>query len=187
MVFMSTQSEVESVVQGSSSPPESPGQGRPAKEAGLPTPAELARIAESYDEEDWFEFLDQMDDVYRRRRDRGDEPDPPVDASRETIAEWKAKGHLFVDRTIRQILFLPKDAPPNEIRLIEVNDRLSGPDLGNGPIGTMNFPLGIDGDRFVLSVADVNSDELEAIKAGRLLMPPGWTLDDHKIFHRRYS
>jgi hypothetical protein len=153
----------------------------------MPSPAELARIVEAYDEEDWFEFLDQMDAVYRHRRERESEPDPPVEAGREPLVDWIARGHLIADRSIREIWFLPKGAPPDEIRLIEVNDRLTGPDPGQGPIGTMSFGLGLEGNPFRLSVADVTSEELERIKAGLLTLPPGWALDDHKIYHRRYS
>jgi len=56
----------------------------------MPTPQELARTAEQYDEEQWFEFLDELDAVSRRRQRRAEEPAPPAAAGRDTMAHWMA-------------------------------------------------------------------------------------------------
>ena len=60
----------------------------------MPTPQELARTAEQYDEEQWFEFLDELDAVSRRRQRRAEEPTPPAAAERDTMAHWMAGKHL---------------------------------------------------------------------------------------------
>ena len=63
----------------------------------MPTPQELARTAEQYDEEQWFEFLDELDAVSRRRQRRAEEPTPPAAAERDTMAHWMARKHLVSD------------------------------------------------------------------------------------------
>jgi hypothetical protein len=89
----------------------------------LPTPQELARTAEQFDQEQWFEFLDELDAVSRRRQRRVEEPAPPATAERETMAYWIARKHLVSDSGVREIWYLPQGSPSDEIRLLEVNDR----------------------------------------------------------------
>src|SRR5207244_2354342 len=77
---------------------------------------------EQIDEEDWYSYLDDVDDEARRLRERSPWPETPRDASRDAVAEWLAKQHFITDTTIREIWYLPQGAPPNEIRFLEVSE-----------------------------------------------------------------
>ena len=44
---------------------------------------------------------------------------------RETQAKWYAKRHMDIDDGVVQILYLPTNAPPREIRFLEVNRMIS--------------------------------------------------------------
>lgn len=149
----------------------------------MPTPAELARLTEHFDTAEWYDFLDELDAVTRRRRQREGEPDPPPGTDRDTLAAWIARKHFLIDSGIREIWFLPQEAPAEEIRLLEVNNRLAGPDSDR--VEAVDFVLDIQGCPFQLLVADVTSDELEQIKEGRLSLPEGWTLDGNVVWRRR--
>ncbi len=129
-------------------------------------------------DERWFDFLDELDEVARLHRQVGA---PPKAGSRDEIAAWVAKKHLVVDISIREIWYLPCEAPPEEIRLLEVSDRL----VGNGPAEAMEFGLSIEDTQFLLSVADITSDQLEQIKQDASLLPARWSLKDNQIFRRR--
>jgi hypothetical protein len=151
----------------------------------MPTPQELARTAEQYDEEQWFEFLDELDAVSRRRQRRVEEPAPPAAAERDTMAHWMARKHLVSDSGIREIWYLPQGSPPDEIRLLEVNDRLALSDAEAARVEPIEFGLAGQDTRFKLLVADVSGDQLDAIKAGRLDLPRGWELSGKIIWGRR--
>ncbi len=61
-------------------------------------------------------------------------------------------------------------SPLNEIRLVDVCDRLAGPD---GQLEAIEFGLDVHGAAFRLLVADVTRDQLEQLKRDPL--PPGWS------------
>jgi hypothetical protein len=178
---MSTGSKVEQTLSDSRPviPAENHESNRSSTELHLPTPSEIAQIAESYDDEDWFEFLDQMDEVYRRRRQRDIKPDLPAGTDRRAVVDWIARKHLLIDRTIREILFLPTDSPQDEIHLIEVNDRLDGPD--DMTLRPLEYVVDTVENPFRVMVADVNRDELEAIKLGRMKLPIGWKWEENEM------
>ena len=146
----------------------------------MPTPQELAQIAEQYDDEQWFEFLNQLDDVSRRRRrTRRNKPEAPIPTrtEKDQMALWIARKHLAADSAIRKILYLPQGAPADEIRLLEVNDRMSLPDEEAGKIEPMEFGLNIQDAPFQLFVADITSEQLDAIRDSRLALPEGWIFE----------
>ncbi len=149
----------------------------------MQSPAELARVIEEYDVEQWFAFLDELDAVSRRRRERDQEPEQPPASDRDSVAAWLARQHFLVDVAIREIWYLPKDAPANEIRLLEVTDRFAGPE--SSQVQAIDFGLDVQGAPFTLIVADVTSDELERVKRGELALPQGWNLDENKVWRRR--
>lgn len=151
----------------------------------MPTPQELARAAEQYDEEQWFEFLDELDAVSRRRQQRIPAAPAPAGPGRDGMALWIARKHLAADSSIRQVLYLPKGSSADEIRLLEVNDRLALPEAETGKVEPIEFGLNVQGAPFRLFVADITSEQLEAIKAGRLALPAGWALDAHMTTGRR--
>ncbi|MFI5459190.1 MAG: hypothetical protein ACHRXM_27490 [Isosphaerales bacterium] len=146
------------------------------------TPAELARQVEQLDEEDWFDFLDRLDDVSRRRRLREPESDGPAGTTRDEVAAWLAKQHFIADSSIREVWYLPRGAPPDEIRLLELNDRLAGPE---GPVQAIDFGLNIEGVPFHMLVADVTTEELDQVKQDPSRLPSGWSLEGHQIWRRR--
>ncbi|MGD0039672.1 MAG: hypothetical protein ABSE84_04495, partial [Isosphaeraceae bacterium] len=82
----------------------------------MPTPEQIAQMAEVLGDTDWLEFLDQLDAVSRRRRQRQAEPEPPNGQDRDEVAAWIARRHLLADSAVRQVWYLPEAAPPNEIR-----------------------------------------------------------------------
>ena len=78
----------------------------------MPTPQELARTAEQYDAEQWFEFLDELDAVSRRRQRRAEEPAPPAAAVRDAMEHWMARMHLVSDSGIRGLGTSRRARPP---------------------------------------------------------------------------
>jgi hypothetical protein len=145
-----------------------------------PTPDELAHQLEQLDDEQWYQFLDQLDQVSRRRRQRP--LADPASPGRDDVAAWVARKHFIADSAVNQIWYLPSGAPNDEIRLMEVNDRLAGPDDSVRPI---DFGLDIAGAQFKLVVADVTSEQLRQIQQDPSRLPSGWTFDGATPFTRR--
>ena len=85
----------------------------------------------------------------------------PVGGNRDDVAEWVAKQHFIVDRGIREIWYLPKESPLDEIRLLEVNEQV--PFIGS-QVEAIDFGLDVEGARFRLVVADLNGDQLQQVK-----------------------
>jgi hypothetical protein len=79
----------------------------------MPTPEQIAQMAEVLGDTDWLEFLDQLDAVARRRRQRQAEPETPNGHDRDQVAAWIARRHLLADSAVRQVWYLPEAAPPN--------------------------------------------------------------------------
>ena len=150
--------------------------------AQILTPAELARQVEQLDDEDWYDFLDELDEVSRRRSQREPEPPQPDGASSDEVAAWVARKHFIADSGIREVWYLPTGSPPSEIRLLDVCDRLAGPD---GKVEAIEFGLNVHGAAFRLLVADVTRDQLEELKRDPSLLPPGWSLEANQIWRRR--
>ena len=106
--------------------------------------------------------------------------------SRDAIAQWVALKRLAIDPEIREVHFLPMNAAPNEIRLLEVNTRLAPPSA-LGPVEPVDFMPDIDGLDFTLLVADVSPEQWEAVRCQELGLPDGWALDEHaRTFGRRH-
>jgi hypothetical protein len=129
----------------------------------------------------WYDYLDKLDEDLRRRRQRVQLPEPPQPGNRDDVAAWVAKNHLITDSAVREVWYLPRGAPPDEIRLLELNDRLVG---NESPAEAIDFGLDIEGVPFRLSVADITTEQLERIKKGSSHLPPGWSLDENRIWRR---
>ncbi len=156
----------------------------------LVTPGDWARYnrlhqippdPEQTDEEEWYEYLDKVDEDSRLRRQRTQSTDAPAGKSRDEVATWAAKQHRIADSGIREIWYLPQGAPDDEIRFLEVNDRFAA---NGSKVEAIDFGLDIDGTRFRLLVADITSEQLEEIKRDPSRLPPGWSLDRKTIWRR---
>ena len=77
-------------------------------------------------DEQWFEYLYKLDEDSRQRRRTHPGPSRPTNGNRDEIAAWLAKTHILSDSAIRKVWYLPTGAAPDEIRLLEVNDRFAG-------------------------------------------------------------
>jgi hypothetical protein len=134
----------------------------------IPWPHE---VAEKMELNEWFDLLDSSDEGMKLRRQSDVDSDPPPGSDRGRIAEWVAKLHMSTDGSIRQVYYLPTDAPPREIRLLEINERISAPEDQPEPL---DFGLEVAGLTLRLSVADVSKDQLEKMKQDPSNLPPGW-------------
>jgi hypothetical protein len=157
----------------------------------LVTPGDWARYSrlhqippdpEQTEDEEWYEYLDKLDEDSRRRRQHAQSPDAPAGKSRDEVAAWAAKQHLFVDSGIREVWYLPEGAPADEIRFLELNDRFAA---NGSKVEAIGFGLDTDGARFRLFVADITSEQLEEIKRDPSRLPVGWSLDRNTIWRRR--
>lgn len=136
---------------------------------------------EQTSDEQWYKYLDDLDEDSRRRRQREQAPDKPAGTSRDEVAAWVAKTHLLVDASIREVWYLPQGAPNEEIRLLELSDRLAGPD---GKAAAIDFGLDVEGAPFRLFVADITSEQLDQIKHDPSYLPVGWSLDGNMVWRR---
>lgn len=140
-----------------------------------PTPDRLT-------DEQWLDHLDEVDEEARRRARRSDAPDEPASAARDDVASWVARKHLLVDSGVREVWYLPQGAPADEIRLIEVNDRVGGV---AGKAAALDFGLAVEGAAYRLCVADVSREQLGRIRQDPSLLPAGWDLADAVVRGRR--
>ena len=146
----------------------------------MSNPTELARQVEQLDNEQWYDFLDQLDEI-SRRRPQTDSESKPEGSSRDEVAAWVARKHLVADSSIREVWYLPCGAPTGEIRLLERSDRLG---IAGPRAEAIEFGLEVDGGRFELLVADVSSELLDLIRQDASLLPAGWSLEGNTIWRR---
>ena len=95
---------------------------------------------------------------------------------REGLARWYAKRHFAIDIGVQRIFFLPKNVPPREIRLLEVNGMIPE----TTPLEPIDFGVDIDSpEAHTLYVLDITPAQWESIQSqGLPPLPAGWTLDD---------
>ena len=144
-------------------------------------PGELAREAAKFDDEHWYEFLDELDEVSRRRRQQNEVAANPPGSSRDEVAAWVARRHFIADISIREVWYLRAGAPADEIRLLELNDRLAS---AGDKAEAIDFGLDVEGAHFRLLVADVTSEQLDKIKTDPSHLPTGWSLQDNVVWRR---
>ena len=101
---------------------------------------------------------------------------------RDGLARWYAQRHMDIDNAVVEILHLPTNAPPREIRFLEVNRLISE----MTPSEPIDFGVNFGGDdAHTLYVLDVTPAQWEAIQAGTIPMPDGWTLEGSQELGRR--
>jgi hypothetical protein len=107
---------------------------------------------------------------------------PGTAFDRDSLANWYANRHMAIDEGVVQILYLPKDALPREIRFLEINRLISE----TTPPEPIDFGVEIGGaDAHTLFVLDVTPSQWEAIQNGTMSLPSGWTLDASQELGRR--
>ena len=95
---------------------------------------------------------------------------------RDSLARWYAQRHLDTDTGVERIYYLPTNAPPREIRFLEVNRMISE----TMPLEPIDFGVDIgSANAHTLYVLDVTPSQWEAIQRGELSLPDGWVLDDN--------
>ena len=89
---------------------------------------------------------------------------------------------MDIDDAVMQINYLPTDAPPREIRFLEVNGMISE----TTPLEPIDFGVDVGSDNaHSLYVLDVTPSQWEAIQSGDIPLPTGWTLEGSQELGRR--
>lgn len=97
--------------------------------------------------------------------------------SRDALARSYANRHLKTDPGIREVYYLPADAPEREIRFVEVNELIANRD--QDPLEPIDFGIETNGETaHRLVVLDVTPAQWEKINRRELPLPQGWTLKD---------
>ena len=108
---------------------------------------------------------------------------PQVQFDRDSLARWYAQQHLQTDPAIRSIYYLPANAPPREIRLVEINDLM--PDRNDDALEPIDFGVDRGSDsEHRLFVLDVTPGQWERIAQSALPMPHGWSLEQKISFEQ---
>lgn len=133
-------------------------------------------------DEYWYDYLDELDRNAREWRRRAPDTSEPISTARDDVAKWVAKKHFIADSGIREIWYLPQEAPSDEIRLLEVNDRFV---VNDESVEAIDFNLNVKGAPFRLRIADVSSDQLDQVRQDPARLPVGWLLDGGQVWRRR--
>lgn len=95
--------------------------------------------------------------------------------------KWYANRHYEIDPEVKVIYYLPKNAPPREIRFLEVNGLISE----MTPLEPIDFGVDTGGESaHTLNVLDVTPSQWKRIQAGVLPLPNGWSLEDFQKLPR---
>jgi hypothetical protein len=135
---------------------------------------------EKRSEEEWFDVLDEADEAARARKGRDEDPEPPVGTPVPEIARWIAKRQLVTSASLSKIVYLPDQAPADEIRLLAVNDRAT-------QVNPKPFTYGVElaGRPFKLSIVDLDTEQLQNTERDPALLPAGWSLTNPVVWNRR--
>ncbi len=100
---------------------------------------------------------------------------------RDSLAHWYASEHLKTDPGIREVYYLPTNAPEREIRFIEVNTMIG--EMSDSALQPIDFGVdfGLESQHRLL-VLDVTPAQFERILASKLSLPRGWSLDGKAKF-----
>lgn len=98
----------------------------------------------------------------------------PALFDRDSMAATYARRHAAADADITAIYHLPAGAPPNEVRLVEVNRAI----LSVADPEPIDFGVDTGTDAaHRLIVLDVTPAQWNEIQDGSRPLPPGWTLE----------
>ncbi len=106
---------------------------------------------------------------------------PTTSFDRDAQARWYAREHLKADPGVREIYYLPTNAPDREIRFLEINDLLA--DRSGDLLEPIDFGVDTGSEsEHKLLVLDVTPSQWELIGRSSLPLPNGWSLDDATVF-----
>ena len=97
----------------------------------------------------------------------------PATFDRDTMAAHYAKRHKAADGDIAAIYYLPTGAPPNEIRLVEVNRAIKS--VAEPEPIDFGVASGTD-EVHRLVVLDLTPEQWKEILNETRSLPPGWSL-----------
>jgi hypothetical protein len=149
----------------------------------MPNPEELIQALAELDP---ATFENVINTAFERRRN-------PAETTRRTrpkpedgpgaFARWLAQRHMETDAAIERVVYLPRGAPNDEVRLLEVNRFLRPPD--NDVIEPLDFsPDDVDLPLRVF-VADITRDQWQRIQSEpQLLAHLGWQLEGNQVYTR---
>ena len=102
---------------------------------------------------------------------------PALQFDRNSTARWYAIQRLKTDPAIREVLYLPTNAPDREIRLVEINELLAG--RNDDALEPIDFGVdrGMKSEHKLL-VLDVTPSQWQRINESDLALPPSWSLND---------
>jgi hypothetical protein len=98
----------------------------------------------------------------------------PALFDRDSMAVTYAKRHKAIDEAITAIYHLPTGAPPNEVRLLEVNQGIKS--LADPEPIDFGVETGTDAAHRLV-VLDVTPAQWREIQNGSRQLPPGWSLE----------
>ncbi len=136
------------------------------------------------DEADWFDYLDRVDEEARLFRKRVVVDDTPVGRPKDEVAAWLAKWHLRIDSDVHEIWYLPSGSPLDEIRLLELSDRVVHDE---GKINAVNYRLDMEGIPFRLMVADASTEGADLARSDPQQLPDGWSLERSQSWTRSWK
>ena len=103
---------------------------------------------------------------------------PPTKAE---VARELAKYHFVIEEGMERIFIMRVglEDPREPIKLLEVN-------ANTFPTGSIEpIPFSATGDvPFVTEIAEISPGELALLRDGRLLLPPGWSIEDAEPLER---
>jgi hypothetical protein len=96
---------------------------------------------------------------------------------RNAMAHWYATQHLQTDPGVREIYYLPVNAPSREIRLLEVNELIA--DMNDDTLEPVDFGVDTGSENeHKLFVLDVTPSQWDSIRRRALRLPAGWSLEN---------
>ncbi|MBX9585338.1 MAG: hypothetical protein K2X87_33950 [Gemmataceae bacterium] len=100
------------------------------------------------------------------------------------FAVWLAKQHLGLDPHLQEVIYLPSGSPEQEVRLLEVNEKLY-PDPDDDAVIPRSMTPAISKLPYRVLAADITPDQWGGIQQGRVVLPSGWSLKDRVRVGRR--
>jgi hypothetical protein len=145
----------------------------------------LTKDLVALDESAYFRLLQEVHAQRTAKTHNGNIEEPRPGMPARSFARWIAVRHLESDPGIQEVVYLPADAPPNEVRLLELNVLLRFPE--GDDLEVVDFSPDISGVNFLVAVADVTPTQWDQIKQGQLALPENWKLDGHEIWGRQFG